>query len=404
MLKAAYSRIVSIVPGASIYIITVDSDRLKKFCPNAHAVDATMINYWRNTKVFPVSNKLLPKFLIKYLLRFEDYIKYTFPKLAQALMRLTSKLTKISVEPVEKWLDLVASMDCVIATGGGYINDSFIFHATGICNTLSFAQNLYKPTAMLGQGIGPISDKVLKEKIIRVLQSVQLISLREKLTGLAILKKWKINSDVIKVTGDDALEFAIGGADSSIEKNCAGINLRLSNYSGISTAQVNLLREFLKDFHEKMSLPYMPIPIDCSEKDSDEKSIMQLIDQRDISKDYKFPKMPEDLCKLIACCKFVITGSYHAAIFSVAQGIPVIGLVHSQYYQYKFDGIIDMFGSGVFVVDFRKSEAMKDLGNALDRALKFSDTDRDTLVQSAIKQKSSGENSYQQFFKSINLS
>jgi len=52
----------------------------------------------------------------------------------------------------------------------------------------------------------------------------------------------------------------------------------------------------------------------------------------------------------IGHCRIVITGSYHAGVFALSQGIPVIGLVASDYYQWKFDGLAHQFGDGCRVL------------------------------------------------------
>jgi polysaccharide pyruvyl transferase WcaK-like protein len=55
----------------------------------------------------------------------------------------------------------VRAADVVVAAGGGYLNDSFRWHATGVLGVLSLAQRLGKPTAMFGQGIGPLSQRMV---------------------------------------------------------------------------------------------------------------------------------------------------------------------------------------------------------------------------------------------------
>jgi colanic acid/amylovoran biosynthesis protein len=42
----------------------------------------------------------------------------------------------------------------------------------------------------------------------------------------------------------------------------------------------------------------------------------------------------------------VVTGSYHAAVFALAQGIPVVALVSSTYYEQKFAGLSELFAGG----------------------------------------------------------
>ena len=45
-----------------------------------------------------------------------------------------------------------------------------------------------------------------------------------------------------------------------------------------------------------------------------------------------------------------MTGAYHAAVFALAQGIPVVCLSNSPYYLAKFQGLEDLFGVGCTIV------------------------------------------------------
>lgn len=46
----------------------------------------------------------------------------------------------------------------------------------------------------------------------------------------------------------------------------------------------------------------------------------------------------------------MVTASYHAAVFALAQGIPAVGVSRTPYYADKLDGLADMFGPGAQVV------------------------------------------------------
>jgi colanic acid/amylovoran biosynthesis protein len=43
-------------------------------------------------------------------------------------------------------------------------------------------------------------------------------------------------------------------------------------------------------------------------------------------------------------CRVVVTGSYHAAVFALSNGIPVVCVVGSHYYGTKFYGLVSQFG------------------------------------------------------------
>ncbi len=52
---------------------------------------------------------------------------------------------------------------------------------------------------------------------------------------------------------------------------------------------------------------------------------------------------PEGLVTAVAQCRAVITGSYHAALFSLAAGVPAVCLTKSPYYDTKFGGLAALF-------------------------------------------------------------
>ena len=55
-------------------------------------------------------------------------------------------------------------------------------------------------------------------------------------------------------------------------------------------------------------------------------------------------------------CRVILTGAYHAAVFGLAQGVPVVCLGRSPYYLEKFEGLGDQFGTGVTIVSFDGGE------------------------------------------------
>jgi colanic acid/amylovoran biosynthesis protein len=66
-------------------------------------------------------------------------------------------------------------------------------------------------------------------------------------------------------------------------------------------------------------------------------------------------------------CRVVVTGSYHAAVFALGQGIPAVCMEHSPYYSQKFRGLQAQFGAGVEIVPM----AEPDFGLRLERAIRF---------------------------------
>jgi polysaccharide pyruvyl transferase WcaK-like protein len=57
-------------------------------------------------------------------------------------------------------MQAVRAADVVVAAGGDYVTDTFRGHRTGVLGPLSPAQRLGNPTAMFGQGVGPIGQRL----------------------------------------------------------------------------------------------------------------------------------------------------------------------------------------------------------------------------------------------------
>jgi polysaccharide pyruvyl transferase WcaK-like protein len=79
----------------------------------------------------------------------------------------------------------------------------------------------------------------------------------------------------------------------------------------------------------------------------------------------------------------VVTGSYHAAVFALAQGIPVVGIAASRYYVDKFSGLADLFRGGCDVVHIDAPGAGAALEAAIEKAWASAPDLREALRQSA---------------------
>ena len=89
-------------------------------------------------------------------------------------------------------IQAVRAADLVVASGGGYTTDTWWWHAAGVLSLLSLAQRLGKPTAMFGQGIGPISRRALGVQARAVLPRLAVVGLREDRIGRALALSLRI--------------------------------------------------------------------------------------------------------------------------------------------------------------------------------------------------------------------
>ncbi|HZD64834.1 MAG TPA: polysaccharide pyruvyl transferase family protein, partial [Acidimicrobiales bacterium] len=107
-------------------------------------------------------------------------------------------------------LAAVRDADVVVAGGGGYLTDPWWWHGSGVLSVLGLAQRLGRPTAMFGQGIGPLRHPLVRRQARRVLPRLEVLGLREPVLGPAVLGSLGTGPIPATVTGDDALEDACG--------------------------------------------------------------------------------------------------------------------------------------------------------------------------------------------------
>ncbi len=241
------------------------------------------------------------------------------------------------------------SFSLVVVSGAGGLCDPFLPHAWSVLELLEIAANAGVPTALFSQGIGPMHDPALYSKARRVLPQMNVIAVRERRTSLPLLLKLGVPDERIKVTGDDAIELAYQHT-SQIPGCHLGVNLRVAGYANVSRALAASVLDAVAAFAKARGVEMLPIPISFQAGESDLRTAKGTLELPMV------PPPPDDPVSVVSAvgrCRMVISGSYHGAVFALAQGIPTICLTNSQYYNHKFCGLAEMFGVGCDVIDLR---------------------------------------------------
>jgi colanic acid/amylovoran biosynthesis protein len=291
----------------------------------------------------------------------------------------------------------VGAADLVIVTGMGGVTDAFPGYARDLLSTLGFALRKRRYVAMVGQGFGPLLDPELVNLAREVLPQISLIALREELAGKPLLLSLGVRADRIVTTGDDAIEMAYLARANGIGR-CLGVNVRVADYSDVTPSMLSDLREALKEVSRPLSAETISLPISSVPGEADQESIAAVIATDDV---VGADPNPDDVVQKIQKCRLVITGSYHAGVFALASGIPVIGLAKSKYYIAKFEGLSAQFGPGCEVVllsdpDFGRM--LKERATALWRA---ADNVRPLLLKQAARQIEAGRLAYARIKKEV---
>jgi colanic acid/amylovoran biosynthesis protein len=405
MLQIAVERLHQLFPGAQVQVFTSNAERLLTHCPKTVPVSVGGREIWNYPLASGMYNRIPIQRAVHYFLNLDSWLHQCSPSLVQSYFRFRLKNEPKRAESFEDYVAAVHNADLVLGTGGGYITDAFAYHAGAVLSTLAFAAKLGKPTAMLGQGLGPIQKTGLFRKAKAIFPSVDLFAIREKRTGLSLLQSFGVEQDKIITTGDDAIELAYRSRRESLGDGI-GINLRIATYSSISSEMVEAVRLALHAAAKKLAAPLFPVPIeqvvDVEGADSDAASIQKILKgYDDTSTGGTELTSSSAVIRQISQCRVVVTGSYHAGVFALSQGIPVIGLVKSQYYADKFLGLADQFRTGCTILFLGQSDLEKELFPAIVDAWERAEDLRPELLKSAQTQIKLGHAAYSRVYSLV---
>jgi polysaccharide pyruvyl transferase WcaK-like protein len=392
MLQVAIERLIQLWPEADIRVLTTNPGKLKEVCPRATPVVLPR----PSSKA--LSAKLEDILPVSMALKISDLKFY----LRLYLFKSFDKTTRKKSAPVDRYLDIctqaIKDADMVVCTGGGYMTDVFELKWRQILSFLSLARQFGKPTFMLGQGMGPIDQSEFPKAAAQDLNAVKLIALREGLAGLPLLKDLGIREEGVVVTGDDAIELAYGARRTELG-NGIGVNLRMSYYSNTGISSFTTVRAAVQKIARAKKIPLVPIPITNS-LNSDVHTVRALC----AGYSGKFNAglnldTPIKVAAQVGNCRIVVTGSYHAAVFALSQGIPAVCLASSHYYVDKFQGLAEQFGPGCMVLFMGDEKFSSDLEESMEQAWQSAPLFRSQLLKSAGQQIEMSRKAYQRIFE-----
>jgi polysaccharide pyruvyl transferase WcaK-like protein len=294
----------------------------------------------------------------------------------------------------------VRDASLVLAMGGGYLADVDPDQTKRTLDLLGYAAEAGIPAAMVGQGLGPIENEALLARAEQVLPRVDLISLRESQRGPKLLADLGVPEDRMLVTGDDAIELAADVRRAELGSDL-GICLRIADYSPVGdetrAAVRGAVQAAARDFGASL------VPLIISEfRSEDRRSTLPLV--------AGFPDVvpplgryvgPRDVAARVSRCRVLVTGAYHLAVFALTQGIPVVGLTASRYYDDKLRGLADMFGCGLTVVRLDEADLEAHLGRAIRTAWSEAAGLREPLRSMADEQIHASRQAFEQVFRLV---
>lgn len=294
-------------------------------------------------------------------------------------------------DSIARFIRVLSEADIVAAAGGGYLTDEFPFMVEWTAWLLLAAQRMGKCTALFGQGIGPLQTRRIRSLLAQAVRNIQVVGLREGLFGPSLMNELGLDRRKCVVTGDDALELPYDAAKAGVGTKL-GVNLRRAFYSGISCGVEGRVSKVLSQLLAELQTSPVVIPIDFQEKDA-EVAAKVLGHTSFVS-----PRIGvSDAIRLASECRVVITGSYHAAIFALGQGVPAVCLAGSDYYRDKFLGLASQFSSGCLVVETNSEGFEKNAADSVTSLWKTAEALRPRLLESAKVQVELSRSHYREF-------
>ena len=359
MLRVAVSRLRQLWPDASIQVIT---DAPQAVAAQSGSVEPVPVRGRRvvlQHRLLGRLEQVLPASVAGRWRSVEDRLHSRYPGVIRFAQRLKFGLGDRNTDGA-RFLDAIDGADLVAVCGSGVMTDAFAESALGVLATLDMAIERGIPTAMFGQGLGPIVSAELRARAAEVLPRVRLVAVRERLASLPLLASLGMRSDRIIVTGDDAIELALQGGAADGEDVAGGgrhigVNLRVAPYSEIGREHFETVREALRAASQAHGATLAPVPI-AHKRNLDVVTLRDLLAGLPAHEADGGASLntPDRVIRRVSECRVVVTGSYHGGVFALAQGIPTVALASSRYYVDKMTGLADQFGAGCDVLTLER--------------------------------------------------
>lgn len=395
MLQVCVARLRDRWPGARIRVICETPERLSTAIPGVEAIAPAHGNR------IPMTTRTRHPVVLDV----ERRLQLHAPRLARWAKRRQIAHDQEQAPRYDAFQAALDAADAVVCSGGGFITDRHPGQTERVLHTLGIAQGLGCPTAMFGAGLGPLRDRSHRKLAIAVVGSLDVLGLREGEGNRDELRSWGCEPPRVFVTGDDAVELAHPAPShpaGSGRRGAVGVSLRFAEEYGL--AQAPGLGDVLSAFCRRNGAPLLGLPVRTRlSPDNDVDALRELLGRSapDLE-EAAAVDTPEALIERVRRCRVVLTGTYHAGVFALSVGTPIVTLSSSAYYDRKFAGLAEQFGaSAVRSIRYRTPDLASAVRRSLEELWEAAPGLREPLEASAADQRRRSREAYETFFRLI---
>lgn len=416
MLSVTIARLRERWPDARIAVLTDTPALLRAYFPEAEGVSVVDTAPWSAPSALQLlAGRLGPRVVGPWALgrlRLRVWFRVRLPQRARGAVRRLRRALRPTAGmdgPQPERLPVIRSphhpgsaaaaeaASLVLALGGGYVTDADRSQTLRVLNLLDHAHRHGVPVALIGQGLGPLDDPVLCGRAAEVLSAVDFIALRERRIGPEVLRRSGVPVERVLVTGDDAVELAYAARSGSMGSEL-GVCLRVAGYSPVPPSAQATVGAVVRGEARRHSARLVPLII-AEYRSEDRRSTLPLVaGAKNVERPLPRYAHPIDVARRVAQCRVVVTGAYHLAVFALSQGISTVALSSSRYYDAKFLGLEDMFGTGLTLVHLQDPALPQTLSDAIGVAWEQAPAVRDELRARARAQIAASREAFDRVF------
>jgi len=178
-----------------------------------------------------------------------------------------------------------------------------------------------------------------------------------------------------------------------------GVNIREADYAGVGGDSAAAVGETLAAAAHDLGAPVIALPVSRYATTSDLGAIRACLSSARPTTGVTLSDLasPDDLLSAAAKCRAVVTGSYHAAVYALSQGVPAVCLTRSSYYDAKFAGLRALFPEACQVVSLAAEDRAHILRSAITQAWDLPPAARAAALEAAGRQRAAGREAYADF-------